>query len=466
MRVQNYDGSEAKRILTGMIVDPIVLGRIAGKWEDKLFENSWCNLIGSWCVNYFRKHRKAPKRDIEALFNSWARRYDDKNTTELVGKFLSQLSGQYKRLAKGSNSEFVIDTAGEYFNRVRLKRLSEEIGDGLEGGEVNKLIRRVGSFGKLEMGVGAGIDVLSNKEAVINAFKAKRKPLIEYPGALGNFFGDSLERDGFIALMGPEKRGKSWWLIELAWTAMRQGKKVAFFEVGDMSQNQIMLRFMARAARHSIKRCTAKVPVWIEREGDSKIAAVEHKLKKFPKKLNLAIAWRALQQVKKKYGGQIRLACYPNSTLNVDGLKSQLQVWQQYDEETKGSWVPDVIVIDYVDIMAPLPGYTESRDQINSTWKALRALSQINHCLVITATQSDAGSYEEDVILMKNFSEDKRKYGHVTGMVGINQRKAEKTNGVYRLNWVVRREAEFSADQCVHVAGCLALANPAIRSTF
>ena len=59
----------------------------------------------------------------------------------------------------------------------------------------------------------------------------------------------------------------------------------------------------------------------------------------------------------------------------------------------------------------------------NEIWKNLRALSQSRNCLVLTATQADAKSYEKNVLTMSNYSEDKRKFAHVTAMYGLNQDK-------------------------------------------
>ena len=125
-----------------------------------------------------------------------------------------------------------------------------------------------------------------------------------------------------------------------------------------------------------------------------------------------------------------------------------------------------MIVIDYADILAPPHGVADTRDQINSTWKQLRALSQSTHSLVVTATQADANSYNANTIGRSNFSEDKRKLAHVTGLVGLNANSDEKECGILRLNWIVLRESAFTETQCVHVAGCLEIGNPAIRATF
>ena len=57
-------------------------------------------------------------------------------------------------------------------------------------------------------------------------------------------------------LVDLEKRGKTFWLIDMAWRGMLQRKKVAFFATGDMSQRQMMRRFIARAAKRPFKADT------------------------------------------------------------------------------------------------------------------------------------------------------------------------------------------------------------------
>jgi hypothetical protein len=158
----------------------------------------------------------------------------------------------------------------------------------------------------------------------------------------------------------------------------------------------------------------------------------------------------------------LKLECTSNSTTNVGNIRTSI------DEEIKLGWVPDVVVIDYADILAPETGTSamDFRQQTNRTWQALRRLSQDYHILVVTATQSDAASYDTQLLTRKNFSEDKRKYAHVTGMVGINQNEEQKEIGVFRLNWILLREGIYYESRCVTVAGSLNIANPAILSTW
>ncbi len=464
MKIQKIQNNEERHILIGMIVDKTVLSKISSIWERDLFKTKWSNLISKWCTNYFRKYEDAPKGHLQPLFESWAERTRDKDTVEMIGTFLSSLSDEYEELSKDLNSEYVIDLAGKHFNKIKLERLADTIQEYIISGKVAEAQARVGTFGNIEIGVGSGIDVFQNREVIEEAFGEQIEPLIEYPSALKNFFGNTLSRDSFIALMGPEKRGKTFWLIDIAFRGMLQRRKVAFFQVGDMSQNQMMRRLMVRVARRPLYPSSIQYPTYIERDIGSRRAEVLFKKKTFEKKLSWRKSWKACKELMtnrvKSQESYFRLSTHPNDSVSVFDIRDILSRWG------RDGWVPDIVVIDYADILKmDVPGL-DKRDQIDRTWKQLRALSQSLHCLVVTATQSDASSYKMETIQMENFSEDKRKHSHVTGTIGLNQTKEENKLGVMRLNWIVVREHRFNSHKCCYVAGCLDIANPAIKSTF
>jgi intein/homing endonuclease len=877
MQVEKRDGSQERRILTAMIVDSGVLSRLSSRWtKEGLFNSRWSNIVAGWCTTYFNLYKEAPKKHIVGLFENWAEDSQEKETVAIVEKFLEGLSDEYEALAKESNTDFILDLAGQHFDKVRLARLAEQIQGDLDRGDVDKARQRHEKSVRIEIGAPAGVNVLSDHEAIKRAFKRKSESIVVYPGALGNFFRDALERDALIAFQGPEKRGKciledslipladgrevsikeyvdkrmstpilvqdqktkrfkakipdqlwkngkkpcyevvtrsgrkvattfehqyqtpsgwryledlcpgdfiavpkkleffgkqtirtpelrfvaymiaegcttqsytkgkkngvnrsftnvdpvliwdflhcclqlditwrkedisyelhkqagsilkkyglsgcsartkeipnsilscskdqireflqiifscdgsiylernryqieitlanerlirqigilltrfgivhkigfnktsyqgkefdswrldisseeyvnlflqeinflsrkktppidnpsrksfldkipycvmqqvwdeikeegrgslvrvfgkkkskqireqlrlkkpimrqtlfginnpkirgllnsevlwdevisityigkketydlgvdedhcfvannvlvhnTWWLLDLAWRAMLQGRRVAFFEVGDMSEWQIMLRFMTRAAKRPLKATDPerplKFPINIEHAPDSNFAVVEHEDHHYANNLKWKEAVAASSRIIQKRNGQdlLRLSTHANGTIGVDGLYSVLESW-----ERDGWGTPDVVVIDYVDLLTPPHGFKESRDQINATWKGLRRMSQEYHALVVTATQADADSYTAETQTMANFSEDKRKNAHVTGIVGINQTPAEKSQGLQRLNWLAGRAFDFSPDTNCHVAGCLGIANPAILSIF
>jgi len=464
MRIRKRNRVEERRILTAMIVDGIVLGHISSKWNKQLFKTRWANLIGGWCVKYHNRYKKAPMKQIESLYESWSAESNSEETVKLIERFLSSLSNDYEILKNDSNSDYILDLAGRYFNRVRIENTIAATQSHLDIGSTEDADEQLTSYNRIELGVGTGIDVFQDEMAIKEAFESRQKPLLVYKGALGRFFGGALERDALISFMAPEKRGKTFWLLDVAYRAMQQHRKVAFFEAGDMSQNQIMRRLMVRVSQHPMKRSLIYFPKVLERNGEEKCASVERERIRFKKGLSYKIAKRACKKLMtsklKSKESLFKLSCHANSTLSVSMIKSTLQSWE------RDNWIPDVIVIDYTDILdMNYPGL-EGRDRINETWKQLRGLSQTYHCLVVTATQSDATSYKANTLNKSNFSEDKRKNAHVNGMIGINASKDEQENGLMRLNWVVLRESEFNEDFCVHVATCLGLANPSVMSCF
>lgn len=455
-----------------MIVSRPVLAAMADRWDEKgLFESRWSNLVANWCILHYRKYHKAPGKEIESIFDKWStgREGKDKETVKLIEKFLIGISSQYVREKKRTQVQFIIDLAGEHFNAVKGNGVCDSAKALMEDGETTKALALLEGFKKVEMGLGSRISVLTDKSIIRDAFEEKSDPLIKYGGALGEFFGDALERDGFISFEGPEKRGKTGILIEMAWRAMEQGRKVAMFQVGDLSQAQIMRRFMVRASGRPLKATKKGKPILIpfglgppQGGGEGAIASVSHKSVKFKEDLAWQDAWKACKKITSPWENDplLMLDVYPNTSISINGVASAVSRW------SRNGWHPDVVIIDYADILAPIDGKVDTRHQIDSTWRGMRALSQREHCLVLTATQTNAASYDTETISMKHFSENKSKRAHVTGSVGINQTEDEKKLGIYRFSWIVGREWDYSNSTCVHTAGSMALASPFMFSTF
>src|SRR5688572_22664780 len=101
MIVEERNGSVERLVLVSMIVNSLVLGRIAGKWtKEGLFASDWANIVSKWCVWHYNKYGKAPRQMIEGLFNTWANKTKQKHLIEIVESFIASLEGEYKALSK------------------------------------------------------------------------------------------------------------------------------------------------------------------------------------------------------------------------------------------------------------------------------------------------------------------------------------------------------------------------------
>lgn len=469
MKVSKLDGRREREALTGLIVSDAVAGALASRWQPNSFPSKWSNLIAGWCVDFYKKHHKAPGRAVQSLYADWAEQNGDPDAGRLVSRFLEALSDDWESHADGLNADHLIDQTGKLVLETRLRALRDEIDARLEAGQADKAKAAVTGFSAADLSGPGGTNLLNSEETVMAVFNQERSEvLVEYPDALGLFFGDSFARNSFVAFSGPEKSGKSMNLLDLAVMAVEQRRKVAWFDVGDMTEDQVAERFLVRLARRPTTTDTGTWPVTVRKPlsiappaAPGEAPRVEFKELKFKRPLGFKDAWAAccdfMEKKVRSKKSHLRLSCHPNSSVSVSDIRGILSSW------ALGGWAPDVVIIDYADILAPVDRKAERRDQINDSWKAMRALSQELHILVATASQTNRESYRARTIRMEHAGEDKRKWGHVTAAWGISASEEEEDLQVRRLNWVVRRRGR-KRFRTVFTAGCPDFYMPCVRA--
>jgi hypothetical protein len=511
VRIKKIDSSVEKQIVTGMVVSSRFLRGIQPIFRPELMKIPFARTVAGWCNSYYSQYGKAPRSHIQDVYNSHARKENaDEQTLSLVEDFLSSLSEEHEDTPK-FNVDYVLDQAEKLFDSRALKAMAEDVETALANGdqEAARLARE--SYKPIARPVSQGIDPFTDEDSIREAFEEQDEPLFTFPGALGYMMNEHLTRETLIGLMGHEKKGKSWWLEELARRAARARCNVAYFQVGDMSRKQVQRRFhVSLAKRSNLRRycgemlipvldcehnqedtcrmnnraCSCGVrddedngtsPRDLFRHAPSKYRPCTYCYRNKKKKFKGAIWYEKREEVKpltwreglklgRKFanryrGRKFKLIAVP--TINVVGIRTQLEMWK-----TEEGFLPDVIVIDYADNMEPEPEdrRKDTRDQQNGTWKALSELRLEWKCLVASATQADAKAFDAKVLKMANFSEDKRKYGHVTAMWGLNQTPDEKAIGIMRVNPIVIREGSFSSLSQVKVIQCLEQGRPCIAS--
>jgi hypothetical protein len=469
VKVISYTGQgQAERlVVTGMVTSRDVLRVIAPVWNPKqqMLRSKWADLVGGWCVKYYQKYDKPPGGKIMVMLDRWMQEKRDKELAAQVQEYIRALD---KGHVRDVDVKFTLDTANDLFTRVQQDRLVELLQKerdrpGSTAADFNKVIADNSRPVNLNDTDGSAID---DYPGMVAAFEARQESIIEYPGAAKDFFGDDLCRSGFVAFLAPEKRGKSSWMMDLCWRAMLQRLRVMFFSVGDLTMTQVRRRFAARACGRPIKPTKPGHPAVIPKKlvKVDKFWTVEGVAKEYSGHLSPEDFKKKYDDIRtnslKSQDTFLRLWSYPASTLKASDIKTRATLLLHQ------GWRPDVIVVDYADILAPENGAAETRDQINATWKTLNSIRQELDCLVVTATQANAASYTSDRLSMANFSEDKRKFAHVTAMIGINQNEEEKKFKIQRLNYIVRREDEFYSARTLVCAGNGGAFNPCVLSVW
>lgn len=469
MQIQEFsaDGRVEIEILHGMVVDQSVIGRVATVWSAPgLFSNQSANALGSLLVEHFRKHGKpACLSGMGSLVREWSEGKDE-SLVGLVDKLASSIPDMPVE-APGR----LLDVAGRHFRKVTLLRELEASKNDLDAGNLDRAESRISKFSRIEMGLGTGF--VLDKPSVESAFAANaQERLIVYDqSALDLFFHNELERTGFMVFAAPQKSGKTWWLVDLAIRAHRERRRVAFFEVGDLSETQLKKRLLTRVARQPCRSETGKWPFEVQIPksvscgvGRDALAEIRSVPKVFSAPLDAKRAWEAwerekLERVKSKKD-RFKASVHGNLSISILGIRSLLETW------AREGWRADCVFIDYMDNLAPVDKREEVRDRVNTTWKLARAMAIEMDLLIVSATQVNAAGFGKYWLDRANFSEDNRKLSHVTAMAGINVSGTEKERGLARLNWIVKREGGFATQAGPVVAGCLPLGNPAVVSCW
>lgn len=503
-----------RKIVVGLITSTEFIQQIHRVWNIHYMKAGPAKRLAGWCITYFEKYNKAPQKNIQDLVNHKQREGLPDEIANDIEDILYDLN---KDFTSGElNLDYLLDQTYAYFKQRQIEMHLEDVQALLDDNELLEAERSVLDYQPMRLNSETDLD-LNSREVLLRvdkAFAETEKPLFKYPGAFGDFINAQLVRSGFIAFMGSEKRGKSYILLDMAIEAAKNNLQVAFFQAGDMTENAQLKRIGSYLTgkpllkKHEGKQyfpvedcelnqndtCARTERVcnfgFFDEEETEKVPDLDNLIKLYKenpdyKPCTVCKKWNTQAigavWIKKKNVGNVvtvneakgafkknfvltkrkfKLSTHPNSSLSVDNIKTILSTWEKED-----NFSPDVLVVDYADLLV-VGSKVEFRHQQNEIWRALRGLSQEKHCLLITATQADAKSYTQDKLNLSNYSEDKRKYAHVTAMFGLNQDKnhKEKRVGVMRINELVIRESDFSATNQVTILQNIRIGKPFLGS--
>jgi soluble cytochrome b562 len=510
-----------RNILIGLITSTEYIQRIYNIWNIDYIESPTAKRMATWVITYYEKYKVAPNKDIELIFDTKKAKLPKELAEEIEQDILPSLSEEFEE--NSINVDYLVAETKLYFDKRHLIIHSDTIRSLTDAGKLEEAKIAAATFNQISKEFSPGIDLSNEKvfENIDQAFKDVADPLIKFPGPLGDFLNEFLVKGGFVAFMSiREKIGKTYWMIEMAMRAARAKKKVAFFSAGDMSENELIMRIAIHLARKSNKAkycgkmwepvkdcifnqnnsCTKKerecyfgvfdgAPEKTLREEITKEELIEvaklnpdyspcTNCKEFEKN-KWGTVWMqevdvgdplTADKAKKLYDDffikhkrSFKISTHPSNTLTVAESCTIMEVWEKEE-----NFVPDIVMYDYPDIMTE-DQVKEFRHKQNQIWMNLRGVSQKkSRPLTIIVTQGDAEAYDRDLLRMKNFSEDKRKYAHPTAFAGLNQdRKGrEKDLGILRINIIVAREGDFNSEHVVHIIQNLKRGRPYLGSYY
>lgn len=485
MKAKRAKVDQERKLLIGMITSTQYLREVQSIFDPHLLKLPYAKTVAQWCIEYYQQYDEAPQQKIQDIYSAHSR--NGLTNAETIAEFLSSISREFE---SGGNVEYDLDQAVKYFQKRKLNNLAEDIHSKLITEDISGAEKLVGNFVSINRSVGKGVDVLRDMDQLEKAFENTEEGIFKLRGRLGDKLG-SFQRGMLVGIMGPMKRGKTWWLQEHALQALKSGLSVAYFTL-EMTEEQMLKRiFQCLCGLPKEDKTALKIPVLdcklnqdgtctskrrknnVELDEDWKFetAPEDYRPCKRCRKIEPTVWWvkkdlpgltfeAARKQAKNilaQTGGSLRLKEYPTGEATVGIIKAQLDIWESYDNFTA-----DVIVVDYADIMQ-MQAKQELRHNLNMIWSDLKGLATDRKVVVVTGTQSTRKTLEGE-IKRGDVAEDIRKLAHVDIMCALNQNVKEEDKGIMRVSVLAHRHDETNSQRQITVLQSLATGNPYLDS--
>lgn len=475
-----------KNIIKGLIVSDTFINQIAPNLNLSTFQIPWAKTIARWCKKYQNEYNKAPKAHIQDIFNSnHIHKNISEEDAEIIDEFLSNLSNEYAR--EGTlDVKYLINETNKYLTRRALQDLKDDIEAGLLEDNLDETLAKVSQFNKKDIGGNNYIN-LTDPDIPIELSKQDNFHLFEFPGKLGKFIGP-LNREDFLSFFGPNKRGKSWFLLLTAITALNRKLNVVYFNF-EMSYRDLENRAYQFYCGQPSEPSTVLIPVF-----DCKFNQ-DNSCKKFERTNKKGINGNNFDIISKEYEywddeykpctnckGEIDFCTkkmvpwfriVEKEGLNTSTIIKKLKAinmfvgnkecrifsWPQYAKTMKDinnaldimkyrdNFKADVVITDLADRII---NEKTDRHGINEVWALHRRLAQERSCLVVSASHTNKKTNERN-IRQGDSSEESRKEGHITHGVTLNQTDEEKRKGILRIGAINKRNSGFSTNKFLYV---------------
>lgn len=148
------------------------------------------------------------------------------------------------------------------------------------------------------------------------------------------------------------------------------------------------------------------------------------------------------EQVKEKAKGRVIIKEFNPKSISAQGIRGYLEKLRATRE-----FVPDVIIVDYADLLRGTGQAEEGRFELANTYIELRAIAKETNAVVITADQTNRSGLDSEIVLVSQIGEAYAKATHCDLIFTISRRETDKTSNQGRILFAKSR---LGPDGMVH----------------
>jgi hypothetical protein len=473
MEISRVNLSDERRVIESLVFCKDVLADLVDVADPIYFKNDINKKIVNWCKLFYSNYKDSPK---DSLFEMEIKSDQHEYFVELVRSMVERNKGIQH------NSEFLKDKAIKFFKKRELEIVQGNIKALLDKDLIDDAENEVLNYKKTTKKLIKAFDPFDNPEEI---FQYKDAGLFKFPGALGEFMGE-LYRGWLVAISGGFKRGKSFALQEFFFNCLLNRLRVGFISL-EMTQIDMKERLARRFLSLADTQGLYRVPVfdclknqngkciYPTRVGSGCLLvngkrpiytsppAMRHKVCThcmgsidfepttwyellYKKEWDPSTVISDVSKLKAHYGHFAKMRSFPRFSASLKDIKHELDVWHNML-----NFFPDVLIIDYADIIKPNSSKLAGFEKEDEIWMELAQIASEYNILLVTATQINRNGLAAEMQTEEHMSKWIGKLAHINVWVTLNQLDEEKAAHIMKWGILEHRHKQFNKQDMCYV---------------
>lgn len=398
--LKDYGTEFQNKCIGGLLTDRIFMERIADILSPDYFETSAQKWVVEQSLKYFMEYKDVPTPTVMLIK---VREVDEQ--MKLLKQSIGDLLGVAFGHCTDTDLKFVKEEFLTFCQHQTLAKAILKSVEYLNKGEFESIKTTVDAALKAGMERNLGHDYIADIDDRMN--QMARDCIKTDWDLIDQLLDGGLAKGELGFIVAPAGSGKTWLLTRLGAEAMKQGKNVLHVTL-ELNENYVGLRYDANFTGIAFQEIRKHVD------------AVKAKISAVP--------------------GRLFIKYYPLKTISASSIKIFVERLQMLEQIKI-----DMLVVDYADILRPcVPdrnanSYTEA----GSVYEELRAVAGELQIPVWSASQSNRGGHELDVLQASNVADSYRKIMTGDFILSLSRKMEDKQEGIGRIHVLKNR---FGAD--------------------
>jgi len=357
-----------KLLLAGLLKDEKFLKETIGFIDDEAFSNLYNKYFFNIIKSYYGKNHKTMPFEVFKFYIQKTlptQGFEDEELPIIIELIADIFSLEL-------DNSFIMSELGPQIKKNKLQKILEDAQYDLDIGDISGLLEDITNINKYDPEDEKPLEYTSS----LHLRSTRNKPIKTHIDSLDTEISGGIAPGEFGLISAQTGGCKSTILLNFAYAAVRQSKKVLFLTLED-SQDTVFMRFDSLFSNTKFRNF---------REDPTKSLELKNKVE--------------------KHKGLLFVKDYSSGTCGVDKIRSVL------------SSMPDVdmLIVDYLDELGSGTKRGDRWQEVEDAARQLKALASDFKIPIWTATQTSSGSYGKEYVGLQHIYGGKGK-AHISHIV-------------------------------------------------